>query len=139
MRKAIKIGFPILCVMVIGGTFILLNKTTERINKNRLKEDDVEIENVTNSTVTVEVLEDNENSINIAVVEEDEKVQEVKNKAKAIEVVKKLAPQNSNCYYTNEGMAEDYYLVAIRDNDTKEAKIYYSVDIQNEKIEIYVK
>ena len=38
MRKVIKIGFPILCIAVIGGTFILLNKTTEKINRNKLVE-----------------------------------------------------------------------------------------------------
>ena len=40
MRKIFKIGFPILCVAIIGGTFILLNKTTEKINRLKLKEDE---------------------------------------------------------------------------------------------------
>ena len=70
---------------------------------------------------------------------EDAKTQEIKNKAKAIEIVKKLAPPTTNCYYTNEGIVGDNYLVAIRDNDTKNVKIYYSVDIQKGEIEIYSK
>ena len=42
MRKIFKIGFPILCVAVIGGTFILLNKTTEKINRLKLKDEEDE-------------------------------------------------------------------------------------------------
>lgn len=135
MKKIIKIGFPIICVAIIGGTFILLNKTTEKINKNRLKDDDIEISNSETSNIIVE----NEEEMTNIISPEDAKVQEVKNKATAIELVKKLAPPATDCYYTNEGMDKNNYLVAIRDNDTKDARIYYSVDIQSKKIDIYVK
>jgi len=40
MKKVIKIGFPIVCIAVIGGTFILLNNTTGKIIRNKLDEDD---------------------------------------------------------------------------------------------------
>lgn len=135
MRKVIKIGFPILCVAVIGGTFILLNKTTDRINKNRLKDDEVENEVVETTELDSEEIENE----SVEISSEEAKAQEVKNKSQAIELVKKLAPSVSNSYYTNEGMADDKYLVAIRDSISKDATIYYAVDIQNEKIEIYVK
>ena len=39
MRKVIKIGFPIACVAIIGGTFALLNNTTGKIIRNKLNED----------------------------------------------------------------------------------------------------
>lgn len=136
MKKVIKIGFPILCVAVIGGTFFLLNKTTSKINRNRLSEDDEEI------IVANNVIEENGNLEEVQeniLSPEEVKEQEVKNKAKAIEIVKKLAPPTENTYYTNEGMVGSEYLVAIRDNETKDAQIYYTVNIGSEKIEIYVK
>lgn len=139
MKKVIKIGFPILCVAVIGGTFILLNKTVDRINRNKLSENNVKQNTIRNSIVRV--VEENkvEMGNTISTTLEEEKNKEIKNKAKAIELVKKFAPPTTNSYYTNEGMDGDNYLVAIRDNDTKNSTIYYSVDIENEKIEIYVK
>lgn len=136
MRKVIKIGFPILCVAVIGGTFILLNKTTDRINRNKLNEN--EVVNSATKKIVEEVNQDN-TIVNTSVDSEDAKAQEVKNKAKAIEIVKKLAPPSSNVYYTNEGMVGTRYLVAIRDNTSKDVKIYYSVNIDSEQIEIYEK
>lgn len=132
MRKIIKVGFPILCVAVIGGTFILLNKTTDKINRNKLNENDVD-----NDFLKSSIIEE-ESSQNVLSPEEA-KIQEVKNKSKAIEIIKKLAPPTTNSYWTNEGMIGDKYLVAVRDSVTKEAKIYYTVDIGNEKYEVYEK
>ena len=76
---------------------------------------------------------------NVVVTSEEAKTIEIKNKAKAIEIVKKNAPPVTDSYYTNEGMAGERYLVAIRDNTSKEVKIYYSVDIDKNEIEIYQK
>lgn len=132
MRKIIKIGFPILCVAIIIGTFILLNNTTKRINKNKIKDKSNEIENVVD-----DIFVDEEIELINEISSEEAKILEVKNKEKAIELVKKIAPPVSDCYYTNEKKENENYLVAVRDNKTKEVKIYYSVDIQNEKIKIY--
>lgn len=139
MRRIVKIGFPILCVAVIGGTFILLNKTTERISRNRLKDDDTENVVVEENPDIVEVNEGSLVENTVTSVSGENITQEVKNKNKAIELVKEKAPEYTDCYYTNEDMIDGNYLVAVRDNKTKEAKIYYTVDIQNEKIEIYEK
>lgn len=137
MKKIIKIGFPIICIAVIAGTFILLNKTTDRINRNKLQKD--EIDNSFEENIINEV-EDNTNTENIVELSPEEaQKKEIENKAKAIEIVKRLAPPLENVYYTNEGKVENNYLVAIKDNDTKNPKIYYSVDVENEEIEIYVK
>lgn len=137
MRKIIKIGFPIVCVAIIGGTFVLLNRTTNKINRNKLNSDEDSIyeENVIETKVSEgkEILE------NVMSSSEDVKVKEIDNKARAIELVKKLSPPLTNVYYTNEGKVEDNYLVAVRENDTQIVKIYYIVDINNEKIEIYEK
>ena len=136
MRKLIKIGFPIVCIAIIGGTFVLLDRTTSKINRNKLSSDESSIyeENVIETEVSngEEVLENIVNS-------EDVKINEIDNKAKAIELVKKLSPPLTNVYYTNEGRVEDNYLVAVKDSDTQITKIYYVVDINNEKIEIYEK
>lgn len=137
MRKIIKIGFPIVCVAIIGGTFVLLNRTTNKINRNKLNSDEDSIyeENVIETKVS-EGKEILENAVSSS---EDVKVKEIDNKARAIELVKKLSPPLTNVYYTNEGKVEDNYLVAVRENDTQIVKIYYIVDINNEKIEIYEK
>ena len=136
MRKLIKIGFPIVCIAIIGGTFVLLDRTTSKINRNKLSSDESSIyeENVIETEVSngEEVLENIVNS-------EDVKIKEIDNKAKAIELVKRLSPPLTNVYYTNEGKVEDNYLVAVRDSETQIIKIYYVVDINNEKIEIYEK
>ena len=136
MKKLIKIGFPIVCIAIIGGTFVLLDRTTSKINRNKLSSDESNIydENVIETEVSngEEVLENMVNS-------EDIKIKEIDNKAKAIGLVKKLSPPLTNVYYTNEGRVEDNYLVAVRDSDTQITKIFYVVDINNEKIEIYEK
>ena len=136
MKKLIKIGFPIVCIAIIGGTFVLLDRTTSKINRNKLSSDESSIyeENVIETEVSngEEVLENIVNS-------EDVKIKEIDNKAKAIELVKRLSPPLTNVYYTNEGKVEDNYLVAVRDSETQIIKIYYVVDINNEKIEIYEK
>ena len=136
MKKLIKIGFPIVCIAIIGGTFVLLDRTTSKINRNKLSSDESNIydENVIETEVSngEEVLENMVNS-------EDIKIKEIDNKAKAIELVKRLSPPLTNVYYTNEGKVEDNYLVAVRDSETQIIKIYYVVDINNEKIEIYEK
>ena len=137
MKKIIKIGFPILCIAVIAGTFILLNKTTDRINRNKLQKDEIDNSFEEN---TINEMEDNTNIENtVELSPEEAQKKEIENKAKAIEIVKRLAPPLENVYYTNEGKVENNYLVAIKDNDTKNPKIYYSVDVENEEIEIYVK
>lgn len=137
MKKVIKIGFPILCLAVIGGTFILLNKTTQKINRNKLPEENI-TEDVTNTDEKNDI-EENIVEENVVLNSEEAKTIEIENKAKAIELVKKLAPPTTDVYYTNEGTVQNKYLVAIRDNDTKNVNIYYIVDVENEKIQIYEK
>ena len=135
MKKVIKIGFPIVCVSIIIGTFILLNKTAERVNKNKLREDEVR-NNIKEEKKEENIIIKKEE---ILIEQSKPKTTEINNKSKAIEIVKKIAPPDSNVYYTNEGIDNGKYIVAIRDNNTKNAKIYYSVDLSLEKIEIYVK
>ena len=111
MKKIIKVGFPILCVAVIGGTFILLNKTLDRVNRNKLVEKESETNQISNQNtqsenyITNETLYENNvtNKVLSPKEEEELKNKEEENKLKAIEIVEKLAPPSSNNYYTNEG------------------------------------
>ena len=76
MKRIVKIGFPILCVAVIGGTFHLLNKTQDRVNEmnrenqNRIsnvtKNESLEnnTKNVSNENVANSVNENNSNTVN---------------------------------------------------------------------------
>ncbi len=142
MRRIVKIGFPIVCIAIIAGTFILLNKTTEKINKNKMTKDEEMIADNIFYEENVEVNTENEvvnENTTITPNTEEAKAQEIDNKAKAIEIVKKLAPPLTNVYYTNEGNENGLYIVAIRNNDTKIPNIIYAVDVENEKIEIYTK
>ena len=82
MKKVIKIGFPIVCVVIIGGTFYMLNKLDKQVEgslksqysntTNTSTESENEITNSENIiqenvsyTVPVNTLtENNENEIN---------------------------------------------------------------------------
>lgn len=143
MRRIIKIGFPIVCLAIIAGTFVLLNKTAEKINRNKLVEEDESFNEVLNETEQLpdeNVVNETANE-NVVITTDPEEIKTIEagNRAKAIDIVKRLAPPMSNVYYTNEGTENGLYIVAIRDNDTKIPNIIYSVDIESEKLEIYVK
>ena len=43
----------------------------------------------------------------------------------------------NNVYYSNEGIENGKYIIAVRDIETTTAKIYYIVDIENEVVDIY--
>ncbi len=81
MKKVIRIGFPIVCVVIIGGTFYMINKldkkvegslknqysnstntSTEVENETALNED--KIQNDVSYTVPVNNLEKNETNSN---------------------------------------------------------------------------
>ena len=144
MRKIIKIGFPIACVAVIGGTFYLLNKTVKRVNENNynnnINENNSIIQKAEDATDTFENVSKVEENIINTIPEENKKIEsenEEKDKNKAIDIVKKKDVSRSNVYYTNEGKNGNKYIVAVREEDTTEVVIYYSVDLDKEEIEIY--
>jgi prolyl oligopeptidase PreP (S9A serine peptidase family) len=144
MKKVIKIGFPIICIAVIGGTFYLLNKTLNKVNANKVTENTVneDINETTNisSPTDEEDLENIQTITSTILVEEQENnaAKEIQKKAEAIELVKVAdGTRSSKVYYTNEGMDDDRYIVAVRYEDTTEAIIYYTVDVEKENVEIY--
>lgn len=135
MKKVIKIGFPIVCVALIGGTFILLNKFQKQINER------AEINAKTTNSVKEEKTENttqDENATYSVSLEEEkiEKMQEEENEKEAIEIAKKkYGNSNDDVYFTNEGKEENKYLVAVRDKTTT-AKVYYKVDIEKKTCEV---
>ena len=159
MKRIIKIGFPIVCVAVIGGTFYLLNKTLDKVNASKQERENNSNVNEQNSPSYIDenaiiqnVLDKNSvnnvsNTNNISntvtstiLVEEEEAIEtkKIEDKEKAIELVKENADERTRkVYYTNEGLDGDRYIVAVRYEDTTEVAIYYSVDVESESIEIY--
>ena len=141
MNKVIKIGFPIVCIVIIAGTFFLLNKTQKKANNQaKIANQVTKIENI-DSTGTKEKKQEeqiNNNEYAISLEEEEKrKRKEQENEEKAIELATRAYGDISNVYYSNEGMEDNKYIIAVRDISTTTAKIYYSIDIENEVVEIY--
>ena len=138
MRKVIKIGFPIFCIVVIGGTFILLNRTVKKINENGLKnkKSDISTENKTDDNNSFNEVNQVSYTVSMDDKEKQEKSEENK-KDKAVELVKQKEINRKNVYFTNEGVENGKFIVAIRDTSTTEAIIYYIVDIDTEELQIY--
>lgn len=165
MRKIIKIGFPIVCVAVIGGTFYLLNKTLDRVNAMNEDAKSNNITNVTNNTSQNLLAQNNLSNSNVnnvsnaitnkvsnvsnstnsvststVLVEDQEKMEakKLEDKEKVIELVKKRdGERRDKVYYTHEGTENGKYVVAVRYEATTEAIIYYEVDLENEKVDIH--
>jgi tRNA A37 N6-isopentenylltransferase MiaA len=137
MKRIIKIGFPILCVAVVGGTFYLLNKTLDKVNTGEAVDNET---NYSENNTTLE--ETNDTTVIPSTTSYQEEVdktnQESENKTKAKELAeKKDGARTQKVYFTNEGKEDDKYLVAVRDEETTEALIYYLVDVETETVEIY--
>lgn len=146
MRKAFKIGFPIACVVIIGGTFVMLHNMKKDVENANVssniianQENNTILDNVTNNEETKNVTSDI--SIPVAVEDEEQaKTDKKKNQNKAIELVKEKYGNSSNVYFSNEGNDEENenkYIVAVRNKETTTAKIYYIVDINTDEVEIY--
>jgi hypothetical protein len=147
MKKIVKIGFPIVCVAVVGGTFYLLNRASNKVNENSentLNEvSEISDENISNASNELTELATRNDEVYSYALETDEKIAEnenleKENKEKAISLVKKKdGERNEKVYYTNEESDDDGYVVAVRRSSTTEAIIYYFVDVENETVEIY--
>lgn len=141
MKKVIKVGFPIVCIVLIGGTFILLNKFQSRVNdRARINAE------VSNSSKKAEkdtreentVMENTSYTVSVEEQEQKEKEEE-ENKEKAINIIKNEYSYmgTDDIYFTNEGEENGRYIVAVRQKSTTEAIIYYIVDAQEKTYEIY--
>ena len=58
MKKVIKIGFPIVCVVIIGGTFYMLNDLDRQVEKSLRSQ----YSNTTNTSTETEIT-DSENTV----------------------------------------------------------------------------
>jgi len=148
MKKIVKVGFPIVCVVIIGGTFILMGKTANKIKETKKSNTNIEV-NETKSEVkdkdmlstSIKAGELNSTAVDEMVEvdgDETENSLEEQNYKKACEIAKKKdEKRTAKVYYTNEGIEDGKYIVAVRLEETTEAINYYLVDIDTEKVEIY--
>ena len=140
MRKVIKIGFPIVCISIVGITFFLLNRAMNKVNKNNWNTSETVKNNVEENSNEI----DTENSTSqkkVYTVSDDEKRKELEKEneknQKAIDIVKQKDGNRTNTYYSNEGEENGEYIVAIRDIQTTKAIIYYIVNLEEETARIY--
>lgn len=148
MRKIIRIGFPILCVGIILVTFWMLADIKEKAESGELKteenvENEVEnnIENTANNiknsienNIENDIVNDSTNEVinQNSVFSTEREV----NLNKAIYILEQIV-EDENVYYTDEGMEEERFIIAVRDKESTEAKKYYIVDIETGEVEIY--
>lgn len=184
MKKSVKIGFPIVCVVIVGGTLIALgnlqnkvdeisaNKKVNKIensvnqiyeNNNNIvydyEEDYNYIKNDKNSIVknsidndvksaidefnkTVKSKENttenntSKNKTNTNKTEESKEKKTISDKDKAIAMVQAEWGSDSSVYFTNEGLSNGYYIVAVRDKSNTSVKMFYKVNLQENIVEI---
>ncbi len=137
MRRIVKIGFPIVCVVVIGGTFFALHKLEKKVENSKEKNT---IKTSTNDNISNNIEKNidskKEVSFSTPIQKEVEKMN-TELEEKAIEILKKTYTFNDDVYFTNEGIEDGNYIIAVRYKETTSAKIYYEIDIENEKVEVH--
>ena len=141
MKKVIKIGFPIVCIVLIGGTFILLNKFQSRVNDRakinaEVSNSSKEIEKETGEENTV--MENTSYTVSVEEQEKEKKTED-ENEKEAIDIIKNKYTYigTDDIYFTNEGKENGKYIVAVRQKSTTEASIYYIVDIEQKTYDMY--
>ena len=175
MRKIVRIGFPILCVAVVGGTLIAvgnLKKKADQIyeeksnreyvnmvtsnntvnefyesgasvqNTNVVVENKAQSNNIVENVVDNQVKEKVENKVetspktnsNSEVTSED--LSNSSEKEKAVTLVAKEWGEDSSVYFTNEGVSNGLYIVAVRDKSNTSVKMFYKVDLKNKTVEV---
>lgn len=128
MKKIVKIGFPIVCVAIIIFTFWLMIDMKEKVDANSDKKNETseEIDNSLNKNTENKVADDTLlNSKDYIYLR------------KSIQVLEDEIKVKDNQYFTSEGEEDGRYIVALRDAETTEAKIYYIVDVDTGEYEIY--
>lgn len=128
MKKIVKIGFPIVCVAIIIFTFWLMIDMKEKVDANSDKKNETseKIDNSLNKNTENKVADDTLlNSKDYIYLR------------KSIQVLEDEIKVKDNQYFTSEGEEDGRYIVALRDAETTEAKIYYIVDVDTGEYEIY--
>lgn len=138
MRKVIKIGFPIVCFVVIGGTFFLLNRAVDKVNND--KKVNAESQVVSNKIEDGKETEETKKEMSFSISEDvlnAQKKEEDERKERAIEIVKNKDGTRENVYYSNDGKDGNNYIVSIKDQESARTIIQYSVNLDMETIVIY--
>ena len=133
MRKVVRIGFPILCIGIILVTFWMIGDIKKKVKENKTTSKiENKVENEITNEIANEIVDENENTGENSFLgtEKDVKFN------KATYILKKIVT-DENVYFTDEGMEENRYIIAVRDKETTETKQFYIIDIETEEIEIY--
>lgn len=173
MRKLVRIGFPIICVAVVGGTLIAVKNLKNKADqiaqeKNTVDYSNTIVENNTTPAITTTYVYKNtvnttsnvtntsantttNNAVNTtnAVANQTTQASNQKNtevttedlsgsseKEKAVTLVAKEWGEDSSVYFTNEGISNGLYIVAVRDKSNTSVKMFYKVDLKNNTVEI---
>ena len=179
MRKLVRIGFPILCVAVVGGTLIAVKNLKNKADQIAKEKNTVNYSNTvvsTNTTNTNSYVHDTyyTNTVNTTNNVKNTSVNTVANtavanntktntntvgsktpvtntantetttedlsgrneKEKAVTLVAKEWGEDSSVYFTNEGISNGLYIVAVRDKSNTSVKMFYKVDLKNNKVEV---
>lgn len=164
MKKSVKIGFPIACIVIVVGTLIALvnlqNKAEELSNKklenkvvnsvNKVTETKIKISNTNEydyeqnkineninkivNNVNKNNVSKNKNSTNKVVAKEETK--KVSDKDKAIAMVQAEWGSDPSVYFTSEGVSKGNYIIAVRDKSNTSVKMFYKVNLQANTVEI---
>lgn len=184
MKKSVKIGFPIVCVVIVGGTLIALgnlqnkvdeisaskkvNKVENSVNqiyennntvynyeddynyikndKNSIGKNSIDNEaksaldnfNKTMKNKTKNTIETNisKNKTNTNKAEEVKEEKTISDKDKAIAMVQDEWGVDSSVYFTNEGLSNGYYIIAVRDKSNTSVKMFYKVNLEENTVEM---
>lgn len=163
MKNVIMIIFLIICVGILVGMFFVSGNTSNNENttnntnsnnvvyenniidntntENRVLENKAEnivenvntteTTNVSNTEVTNTASNDSNESEETTVDYDDSNDKEI-----AISLAEKEWGEDETVYYTNEGVKDGKYVVAVRDKSDTSVKLYYKVDINSSSVEI---
>lgn len=166
MKRSIKIGFPIVCILVVGGTLIALgnlsNKANKISSKNETNTVNTSVKNEVNNNVVSEYPNFSYNANTVSNTNVENKVDESKknenktsnqdvtnnktevtdekndtpDKEKALELAKKEWGEDNSVYFTNEGVSSGKYIVAVRDKSNTAVKLFYKIDLNTKIVEV---
>ncbi len=137
MKKIVRIGFPIICLLIIAVTFWMLIDIKDQVEEDKKQKEEVaENELIQDDNQIIQNKIENEvigNSTGSAFFSDEKDVYV----NKAVQVLKKEIEFTDKQYCTGEGEEDGRYIIAVRNSETTEAEKYYIVDIENGKFEAY--
>lgn len=115
------------------NTNIEIENEVNEVEENKIENTNVSDENVVSNTTVNNTITETESN------ESEETTEDYDNssdKEIAISLAEKEWGEDDTVYYTNEGIRDGKYVVAVRDKSNTSVKLYYKVDIKNNSVEI---